>query len=117
MPFGSSMANALRITGEALVLRQRGAASTNSTTQVTTYAASTETNTYGQLKSVDSGSVDGVSVLASDLDAYLPILQLEGAGVTPAVGDFLIRGDGTVLVLLGLETQTKAGFYRVRARS
>jgi len=117
MPFSSSMANVLRITGEVLTLRQRGAATTNSTTQITTYGANTDTGTYGLLTSVDSGSIDGISVLANDLKGVLPKVQLDGEGVTPVVGDFLIRSDGTVLTILSLETQGIAGFYRVRARA
>lgn len=113
MPFESSMASVLRITGELLTLKQRGAASTNTTTQVTTYGPEVNTPTYGMVTPVFNGTTE---VATGDLHVYLPKVQLDAENVTPVVGDYLVQANGTALLILELETQFKAGFYRARAR-
>lgn len=112
--FDSTIAAALRHGGETLTLRQIAAGSFNTTTQIRTPGATTNTSTYGVVRLVEQG-IDGVTVKRGDLEVWLPKVALDLDSVTPAMGDFLVRGS-QVLVILELETHA-LGYYRARARA
>ena len=115
MPLDTSVASALRFGSEALTLRQVAAGSFNETTQTTTPGTTTDTSTYGLVQLVQTG-VDGITVQRGDFEFWLPKTQLDAESVTPTIGNLLLRGS-TQLMILELESQPVAGYYRGRARN
>lgn len=111
----ASVANGIRIAGEALTLRQLADGTFNVSTQTRTPGAATNTETVGLVELVEKG-IDGVTVKSGDLNVWLPKLELDGWGVTPVIGNYILRGSQE-LVVLEVETGAVAGYYRCRSRA